>query len=293
MRILVFGKNGQVARSLIDAAGAGSITTLGSNECDLRIAGAGAGAIQDASPNIVINAAAYTAVDAAETDRNAALRLNADAPTELAIAANKTGARFIHLSTDYVFDGASHERTADAYAEDAATAPLNVYGETKRAGEMAILNATPDAIIIRTSWIFSSYGSNFVKTMLRAGAENKALNIVDDQMGGPTPADEIARAILAIAAKIHRGAPGYGVYHYQGSPIVSWAEFAAEIFRIADMDAQVCPVPSSEYPTAARRPRRTALDCRRIERDFGISAPDWRAGLRRIIDALRQAQPPA
>lgn len=282
MQILVFGKNGQVARSLKDAAG--TLTALGSSDCDLLTPGAGAAAIEESSPDIVINAAAHTGVDAAETDRTAARRLNADAPAELANAATRTGARFIHLSTDYVFDGGAHKH---AYTEDAETAPLNIYGETKRAGELAVAEAAPNAIVIRTSWIFSPYGSNFVKTMLRAGATNTELKIVNDQIGGPTPANEIANAILAIAAKMHRGAAGEGVYHYQGMPVVSWAEFAEEIFRIAGMDVEVQKIPTSEYPTAARRPGRTALDCSRIERDFGISAPDWRAGLRQVLGRLR------
>ena len=287
MQILVFGENGQVARSLRDEAGAAAITTLGSAICDLRQPGAGAAAIAEASADIIINAAAYTHVDAAQTERAAAQRLNAEAPAELAAAAKKSGARFIHLSTDYVFDGAPNEH-GGAYPESAEPAPLSVYGTTKRNGEVAVLSAAPDAIIIRTSWVFSPYGSNFVKTMLRAGATQRDLKVVDDQIGGPTPAREIARALLSIAAKIHRGASGDGVYHYQGTPSVSWAGFATEIFAHAGLNVAVEKIATSDYPTAARRPLRTTLDCSRIERDFGISMPDWRAALPQIIDTLRE-----
>jgi len=292
MHILVFGKNGQVAQSLRDEAGSVSLKSFGSADCDLREPGAGAAAIANASADIIINATAYTAVDAAEKDRNAAQRLNTDAPTELAAAATKSGARFIHLSTDYVFDGDPKSRHNVAYTENEKTAPLNVYGATKRAGEIAVLSAAPDAIIIRTSWVFSRYGSNFVKTMLGAGATQRQLKIVDDQIGGPTPARDIARAILAIASKIHRGAAGDGIYHYQGTPTVSWADFATEIFTVAGLSVDVQKIPSGAYPTVARRPLRTALDCGRIERDFGISAPDWRPGLHQVIDALRETRRP-
>lgn len=288
MRILVFGKNGQVAHclrgeALRNAAGSIHLTSLSSAECDLMVPGVGAEAISNAKPDIVVNATGYTSVDGAEAEQDSAKRLNADAPAELSAAAHKLGARFIHLSTDYVFDG----NTTDAYVETSKTTPLNVYGETKRAGEIAVLAASPDAIIVRTSWVFSQYNANFVRTMLRAGASQQQLKIVDDQIGGPTPAGGIARAVLAIASKIHRGAAGAGIYHYQGSPAVSWADFAATIFETAGLAVEIQKIPTSDYPTAARRPLRTVLDCARIERDFGISRPDWRSFLPPVIIALR------
>lgn len=285
MRILLFGKNGQVARSLRDEAGLHELLAVGAADCDLTVSGAGAEAVRSADPDIVINAAGYTAVDQAETEDAAAMRLNAHAPAELAAAALRTGARFIHLSTDYVFDGA----VAGAYDENAATAPLNVYGRTKREGEIAVMAAAPDAIIIRTSWVFSEHGSNFVKTMLRLASVRDKLSIVDDQIGGPTPATEIARAIVAIAAKIHRGANGEGIYHYQGTPAVSWADFAEKIFELAGQNAVVRRIPTSDFPTPAKRPLRTVLNCARIERDFGIALPDWRAGLREVLKTLKNA----
>ena len=283
MRILLFGRNGQVARCFLEeAGGAHDVVALGSGETDLMKAGAGAAAVSEFQPDVVINAAAYTAVDRAEEERDAAMRLNADAVAELAKAAQASGAPFIHVSTDYVFDGASSSH----YTEDATVNPLNVYGASKLAGERAALEENPDAVIVRTSWVFSKYGGNFVKTMLRLGGERDALSIVDDQVGGPTAARDIARALLAIAEKKHRGASGEGVYHFQGAPTVSWAAFAAKIFDIAGADVNVTPIPTADYPTPAARPLRTILDCARIERDFGIAQPDWRISLRQVIGVL-------
>ena len=283
MRILLFGRNGQVARCLRDEAGSFALSALGGADCDLTISGAGAEAVGRAGPDIVINAAGYTAVDKAETEKNLAMRLNAHAPAELAAAARGAGARFIHLSTDYIFDGASRE----AYEENADTAPLNIYGQSKREGEIAVLAAAPDAVIIRTSWVFSEYGANFVKTMLRVAGERDEISIVDDQIGGPTPARDIARAILAIAVKIHRGAGGDGVYHYQGTPAISWAEFAEKIFELSGRDVVVRRIPTSDFPTPAKRPLHTVLNCARIERDFGLAPPDWRMSLRPVLERLK------
>lgn len=283
MRVLVFGRNGQVARALAEQVSGGDLATvLGRADADLMTPGLGAAAVAAHKPDVVINAAAYTAVDKAEEDRDAAARLNCEAASELAKAAEENGATFIHISTDYVFDGARDH----PYREDDSVNPLGVYGATKRDGEIAVMTANPDAVILRTSWVFSEFGGNFVKTMLRLGGERGALNVVDDQVGGPTSARDIADAILAIAAKRRRGAPGSGVYHYQGAPAVSWAEFAEAIFDAAGMNVAVARIPTSAYPTPARRPLRTVLDCAKIERDFGVAAPDWRAALTHVITAL-------
>lgn len=283
MRILVFGKNGQVARALQNAAkGDVKLTALGRADCDLMKLGTASAAIAEAKPDIVINAAAYTAVDKAESEPQAAARLNTDAPAEIAAAVQIAGAQFIHLSTDYVFDGVSPERLH----ENDQTNPLNAYGATKRDGEIAVLAAHPDTIILRTSWVFSENGTNFVKTMLRLGNERDELSIVADQIGGPTDAYDIAAAILSIAAKKHRGAPGAGLYHFQGAPSVSWAAFATKIFDLANLDVKVSPIKTVDYQTPATRPLNTILDCAAIERDFGIAQPDWRIGLRRVIAAL-------
>lgn len=282
MRILLFGKFGQVARGIQGAARDIDLVSLASANCDLSQPRTGADAIAAHRPDIVINAAAYTAVDKAETERAQAKRLNADAPAELAEASARTNARLIHLSTDYVFDGDAEI----AYDETSATNPVNWYGATKLAGETAVLAAAPDAIVFRTSWVFSEYGENFVKTMLRLGREKSELKIVGDQIGGPTPAAEIAKAVLKIAAKLQRGADGRGVYHFQGRPSVSWAGFATKIFEYARQQTRVQEIAATDYPTAAARPPRTILDCERIERDFGIAPPDWRTEARRVVSAL-------
>ncbi len=284
MRMLVFGKNGQVARALKDAGGE-TVTALGREDTDLMTPGAAREAIAAHKPDLVINAAAYTAVDKAEEDEAAARRLNAAAPAEMAEAAQTAGIPFLHLSTDYVFDGASEERLG----EDAETAPLNVYGATKREGEIAVAAAHGQAVIIRTSWVFSEYGGNFVKTMLRLSESRAELSIVADQIGGPTAAGDIAKALLAIAGKKHRGAPGAGLYHFQGAPAVSWASFAEKIFEIAGRDVKVSHIKTEDYPTLAQRPLNTVLDCAKIEREFGIGQPDWRESLRRVIGLLKSA----
>lgn len=198
MRILIFGENGQVAQCLSDKTSVShKISVKGRNEVDLTQPGAAKNAIEAFSPDAVINAAAYTAVDKAEDETETAYRLNADAVNEIAAAAHAAQASFIHVSTDYVFDGAS--RTA--YKEDDQTNPLNVYGASKLAGEDAAIDAHPDCVILRTSWVFSEYGGNFVKTMLRLGADRETLNVVADQTGGPTYARDIAKTAIAIAGK--------------------------------------------------------------------------------------------
>ena len=284
MRILLFGKNGQVARSILEEAqSVHEITHLGSDKADLANPGIAQKAIADLRPEIVINATAYTAVDKAEEDESAANRLNAEAPAEMAKAAKEIGAHFIHISTDYVFDG----KATAPYREDDLTNPLGVYGQTKLDGEDAVLSAYPEAIVIRTSWVFSAFGANFVKTMLRLAGERDTLNIVNDQIGGPTAARDIAHAILTIAGKKYRGAPGAGLYHYQGTPSVSWAEFAGKIFEIAGTMTTINPIPTKDFPTPAQRPLHTVLDCAKIERDFGLAPPDWRASLRSVMTALQ------
>lgn len=289
MRILIFGENGQVARCLREEAGAHEISVRGRDAVNLMTPGAAEAEIERLAPDAVINAAAYTAVNKAEEEKDAAYRLNAEAVGEIAEAAHQAGAVLIHISTDYVFDGAADT----PYREDDAANPLNVYGASKLAGETAAIAAHSDCVILRTSWVFSEHGGNFVKTMLRLGAERDALNIVDDQIGGPTYARDIARAALAISGKKHRGAPGNGLYHFQGAPTVSWAGFAAKIFEVADLECKAQPIPTADYPTPAARPLHTVLDCSKIERDFGVGQPDWRIGLRQTLAALhsKESQP--
>ncbi len=290
MRMLVFGRNGQVARALKDVLGDDQETRFAGREtADLMQPGAGAQAIAAHRPHVVINAAAYTAVDQAESAPDDARRLNTDAPAEIAAACASHGAHLIHMSTDYVFDGADEDNEA-RLDEAAPVNPLNIYGRTKHDGERAVMDALPGAVILRTSWVFSEYGPNFVKTMLRLARERDGLTIVADQIGGPTDAADIARALLAIAGKKYRGGPGAGLYHFQGAPAVSWAAFAEKIFELADARIKITPIPTSQYPTPARRPLRTVLDCARIERDFGVGQPDWRAGLRRVLDEIKKEE---
>lgn len=285
MRILLFGKNGQVARCFRqEAHDRHEVIVLGRDDVDLSQPNTAAAAIEEYAPELIVNAAAYTAVDRAEDEKELAAQINTQAVREMARAAKKISAYFIHLSTDYVFDGGY----GDNYHEDDATSPLSIYGSTKLDGELAALEEFDQTIIIRTSWVFSEYGGNFVKTMLRLAAERNALSIVDDQIGGPTPARDIAHAILMIAEKKHRGAKGKGVYHFQGTPPLSWAGFAQTIFDEAEKSVTVTPIATSQYPTPAKRPLHTVLDCARIERDFGISQPDWRIALRQVIDVLNK-----
>lgn len=285
MHVLLFGASGQVGRETIDAAQRRGLrlTALSRADADLEIPGAGAAAVARFNPDAVINAAAWTAVDKAEAETAAAQRLNAGAPAELAAAAKAAGARFIHLSTDYVFDGGA----SAPLDETAPTGPVNVYGATKLEGERAVLGASPAAVIVRTSWVFAAHGANFVRTMLRLAASNEALSIVGDQTGGPTPASAIAEACLDIAAR--KDGPG-GLYHFQGAPAASWAEFAKAIFAAAGKTVKVNKILTRDYKTPALRPLYTVLNCAKIDRCYGISQPDWRTDLAVAVRRLQDNQ---
>lgn len=276
--MLVFGETGQLARELRLLAP--DAVFLGRSQADLSDPESCAKAIRDHRPQIVINAAAYTAVDRAEEQPDIARLVNADAPAAMAHACAELGIPLLHVSTDYVFDG-SGDQPRD---ETCPTGPLGVYGATKLAGEAAIAASGARHVILRTSWVFSAFGANFVKTMLRLGAERDRLTIVADQIGGPTPAVDIAQALLAIARTMlaQPDRPG-GIYHFAGAPDLSWADFARQIFAQAGLSPEVVDIPSSDYPTPARRPANSRLDCSRIKDDFGISRPDWRKGLAKVI----------
>lgn len=192
------------------------------------------------------------------------------------------GLPFLHISTDYVFDGSGTQ----AWQPGDATGPLGVYGRSKLAGEEAVRAAGGSHLILRTSWVFSAHGANFVKTMLRLGAERSALRVVADQIGGPTPAADIARALVTLATALQAGATG-GTYHFAGSPATSWADFARAIFQIAGQGVSVEDIASEDYPTPARRPRNSRLECGALKADFGIDAPDWHAGLAEVIAELK------
>jgi len=280
--ILVFGKTGQVACELQRQA---EVVALGRDAADLSDPAACTQAIRDSDATCVINAAAYTAVDRAEDEEALATVINAAAPSAMAQACAAKGIPFLHISTDYVFDG-----SGDApWQVDDRVAPLNAYGRSKLAGEQGIAQAGGRYAILRTSWVVSSHGNNFVKTMLRLSQTRDALTIVDDQIGGPTPAADIAATLLRIAAPIGAGQGG-GLYHYGGAPWVSWKDFACEIFAQAHRDVTVTGIASQDYPTPAARPRNSRLDCTRLRQDFGIEAPDWRAGLAHILSDLEAAR---
>ena len=280
MTMLVFGKTGQVARELARLLPDGDFA--GRDRADLTDPAACAALIREARPEAVINAAAYTAVDKAESDQDTARLVNAAAPGAMAAACAELGIPFVHISTDYVFDG-----TGDApRAEGDSTGPLGVYGATKLDGERAIAAAGGQWAVMRTSWVFSAHGSNFVKTMRRLGAQRDRLTIVADQIGGPTPAADIAAAALTIARAMIADPAKGGLYHFAGAPDVSWADFAREIFARSGLSPQVEDIPTSAYPTPAKRPANSRLDCAAITRDFGIARPDWRKGLGPVIKEL-------
>ncbi|WP_136444145.1 dTDP-4-dehydrorhamnose reductase [Pacificoceanicola onchidii] len=277
--ILVFGKTGQVASEL--ARRAPEAVFLGRDQADLSNPAACAEAIRQHQPKAVINAAAYTAVDKAEEEEALATVINGDAPTAMARACAGLGIPFIHISTDYVFDGSGET----PWQPSDPVAPLGAYGRSKLAGEQGILGTAAQATILRTSWVFSAHGNNFVKTMLRLAETRDALNVVDDQIGGPTPASGIAEACLTIAEKMMSGQGG-GVYHYGGQPPASWACFARETFALAGKEVAVTGIPSSDYPTPAARPLNSRLNCESLTADFGISPPDWKAALAETVTEL-------
>lgn len=284
MSTLVFGSSGQVATEL--RLSAPDAMFLGRDSADLADPAACAAAIAAHRPDLVINAAAYTAVDRAEEEEALARIINADAPGAMARAAAELGVPFVHMSTDYVFDGTGTR----PWAPSDATAPQNAYGRTKLAGEEAVRAAGGVHAILRTSWVVSAHGANFVKTMLRLGAERDALTIVADQVGGPTPARDIATACLRIGDALRQDPALSGTFHFSGAPDVSWADFARAIFDKAGLRCAVTDIPTADYPTPAARPLNSRLDCTRTETVFGLSRPDWRDGLNDILKALKEAQ---
>lgn len=280
MNLLIFGKTGQVARELQRIAP--GATFLGRDEADLLNPAACAAAITASNADAVINAAAWTAVDRAETEEAAATVVNGAAPAAMARAAADKGLPFLQISTDYVFDGSGDL----PFAPDDPTAPLNAYGRSKLAGEIGVRDADGPHLILRTSWVVSAHGANFVKTMLRLGAERESLNVVADQFGGPTPAAAIAQALVEAASSLLAGAEG-GTHHLSGQPDTSWADFAREIMAQAALPCRIDDIPTSAYPTPARRPGNSRLDCSLFDATFGVPRPDWRAGLADILKELR------
>lgn len=281
MSILVFSKTGQVATEL---ARLPDTICIGRDVADLSDPAACAAAIHAHGPRAVINAAAYTAVDRAEQDEATAFAVNATAQGVMAQTCADLGIPFVHISTDYVFTGDGEAQ----WTPDAPTNPLGAYGRTKLAGEQAIEKAGGSHAILRTSWVVSAHGNNFVKTMLRLGAEREALNIVADQIGGPTGTREIAAACHAIALQLHADSAKSGTCHFAGSPDCSWADFARAIFAQAPLECTVIDIPWSDYPTPARRPLNSRLDCDSLAATFAITQPHWENTLRHILQKLGQ-----
>ncbi len=279
MTILVFGKTGQVGRELISPV---SILSLGREVADLSDPAGCAAKIHELRPDVVINAAAYTAVDRAEEEPELAHVINAEAPGAMAVACAELKIPFLHVSTDYVFAGSGNEPWAVADTPN----PIGVYGRSKLAGEVAVVAARGNHAILRTSWVFSAHGANFVKTMLRLAATRDEISVVADQIGGPTAAADIAATLRVMAGRFLDGQVARGIYHFSGSPNVSWADFAREIFRQAGLTTRVIDITSEQYPTPAKRPLNSRLDCEDLARDFWVEQPDWRQSLGRVLVTL-------
>jgi dTDP-4-dehydrorhamnose reductase len=289
MRLLVAGREGQVARALAARFAGHALTALEPPALDLTDRASIEAAMAAASPELVVNAAAYTAVDRAEDDAALAEAVNRDGAANLAAAAAARGLPFIHFSTDYVFDG----RKGAPYVETDAPSPLGVYGRSKEEGERAVLAANPRSAILRTAWVCSPVGGNFVKTMLRLAAERDELRVVADQHGAPTFAADLAEAVFAMAPRLLAAPAGdeaFGLFHLSGAPHTTWHGFATEILAQAAMRGHrrpaVTPIATSDYPTRATRPADGRLDCTKIGRVHGIAPADWRASLARCLDEL-------
>ena len=292
MRLLIAGWQGQIARGLVEAAPACPdvrACAVGRAALDICEARSIERALSQIEPTVVVNSAAYTAVDKAETDEERAFALNRDGARMLAEASAKRGIPIIHISTDYVFDG----RKAGAYVEDDAPAPATVFGRSKLEGEAAVRAANPRHLILRTAWIYSPSGRNFVKTMLEQAASRDTVRVVDDQRGSPTYAPHLVAAILDLARQLsgRKGADGpWGTYHAAGTGTTTWRGVAEEVFRrsaaLGGPTAAVEPIRSGDYPTPAPRPANSQLDCAKLERTFGLKLPIWQEGVAECVERI-------
>jgi dTDP-4-dehydrorhamnose reductase len=274
LKILLTGRNGQVGWELLKAlAPLGELTALGRAELDLRDAGRIREAVRASNPDVIVNAAAYTAVDQAESERDAAFAVNAGAPGVLAAEAKRSGALLVHYSTDYVFDGAKPA----PYVEEDEPNPINAYGASKLAGERAIAASGCRSLILRTSWVYGPRGANFYLTMLRLARERPALRVVDDQVGAPTSSLAIARATAQL---LRPGA--HGLYHLSAAGKTSWCGFARAILAGAGLATPVTAIRTEDYPAPAKRPRNSRLDCSRLRADFGVALAPWEEGLAEV-----------
>lgn len=294
MRILVCGAGGQVGHELISRASGYGLEALGMTRDNLDITDARqvADLVSRLKPGLIINAAAYTHVDNAETHSERAYSVNRDGAERLAQAARQASIPLLHISTDYVFSGNAQA----PYREEDEVAPTGVYGASKLAGEAAIQAVLDEHLILRTSWVYGVYGHNFVKTMLRLGCQRDALSVVADQYGCPTQAGSIADALLELAQRYaQNGVLAWGLYHYSGRSPCTWFDFAVEVFRQAEAKGmlatrpKVSPISTAQYPTPARRPAWSVLDCSKFETTFGIETHDWHDDLSIVLDALAEA----
>ncbi|OOF45961.1 dTDP-4-dehydrorhamnose reductase [Rodentibacter trehalosifermentans] len=285
-KFLITGAKGQVGYCLTQQLqGKHEILAVDRDELDITDQSAVKKTIENFRPDIIINAAAHTAVDKAETEVELSEAINVKGPQYLAEAAKNVGAAILHISTDYVFDGQQKGK----YKETDATDPQGVYGKTKLAGEQAVVKANDKFIVLRTAWVFGEHGNNFVKTMLRLAKTRDTLGVVADQIGGPTYAGDIATALIQIAERIISGEDiQYGIYHFSGAPYVSWYDFAKAIFDEAVSQKQlekkpwVNAISTADYPTPAKRPANSCLDLTKIQQTFGITPSDWKKALKNI-----------
>lgn len=276
--ILITGCNGQLGTELKKLLPTAILTDV--NELDITNETAVQNFVKTHNIQTIINCAAYTAVDKAEDEVELATKINVWGPKNLA----KTGAKIVHVSTDYVFDGTNFK----PYTTKDKTNPVSVYGKTKLAGEEAVLKHAPKAIIIRTSWLYSAHGNNFVKTMRRLGAEKPTLNVVADQIGTPTFAGDLAQAIVEILPQINE--TNKGVYHFSNEGACSWYDFATEIMVVSNLKCEVLPILSKDYPTKATRPHFSVLDKTKIKTTFGIKIAHWKQGLTKCIRELENSR---
>ena len=294
MRVLITGARGQVGQELMQSAPASwQISGFGSKALDISDAQQVLDTVQQLQPQLIINAAAYTAVDKAESDQDRAYAVNQLGAHNLATAAHSIDCPLLHISTDYVFD----DKHNQPYTEHDTPAPNSVYGDSKWQGEQAITAICSKHIILRTSWVFGLHGNNFVKTMLRLGQERDALSIVSDQLGGPTSARSIAQALWQIAHQYQsNGDCSWGTYHFSGAPICNWYDFASEIFaqattlELISKAPQLSPIKTCDYPTPAQRPAYSVLDNTKISRQLNIAQSDWKSELNRVLRELKDAQ---
>jgi dTDP-4-dehydrorhamnose reductase len=277
MIILVFGGNGQLGKELGNDR---DVFLVPRKEADFRVSGDCKKAILKVKPDLVINAAAYTAVDSAENNEAQAMRVNAEAVSEIAETCAFIEAPLVHISTDYVFDGSGDS----AWRPNDPTAPLQIYGHSKLKGEEAVIKSNAIYAIIRTSAVFSANDRNFVTTMERLSRDRKELSVVSDQVSNPTPASELAHAALQVGRQLCHDKEKSGIYHYAGMPFINWSGFAREIFQILNRDVQVNDIETSSYPTPALRPMNSRLDCTSIMTTFGLTQPDWRHGLKEVLE---------